>query len=589
MRRIYEQAVKVLMWIGNAKEGTEKAFSIVRYLARAFDNRRQDKVPKRMLEMGHLGEIFVPNPVLNELKSSSWPAVTDIFTRPYFGRVWVAQEIIMSTTADVLCGKYTVPWPELYKALLVILSMKLVVDADPHNQSLTSQPPGTHVSLELKSAKDKPTQNRQLWDRLYLVGGIWEAWRGCVYYTMKYPRTLACLADSCLGHEVTDPRDRIYGMLGMAISQSRYGQVQPIQPDYTKTVEEVYRDACQWSIRDSGSLAMLDLCYAPGTNKLRNLPTWVPDLTSGMRKYRLVTDFIMGDEARMNGQFPTPLSTYFGDQFRASFNRGNDALTVRGLIIDTVSAVTVSCTSLLKHVVLMQIFAKFCLDPEPYPTGGTRLGAAWRTFLTNYVHNNFSFNDIAEAPAVFGNHFIAHMTMEFRCNLGLPNKLTGSMPDIKTINKKSIYNLREMYPEDVEANISIPALMAKRPFIKYLYDHAGAGDGRVWDAEFRTREYIAHGDEGRQFIFTKKGYMGLGPPCPSLWDVVDELVLRRESCVWTGDVVAIFAGSHKIWYLRRDRDHGPYRIIGHGYVYGVMEARWFDVENPPVMEDIELE
>lgn len=580
MQRIYTQATKVLMWIGESKTGTERAFHLVRELARAYDERQQPTDP-RQVEAGHLGNIVIEESVLAEVKKERWPDLVDVFTRPYFGRVWVVQEIVMATAADVLCGAYrVVPWPDMYKAMLIIFVLGLIVDEDPHQLPPEARVRDSHVRLQLKAAEKPETQNRRLWGRMHSIGRVW----GSRSAPKRQVYTLDTLADFFLGHEVTDPRDRIYGMLGMVDAESMcHGRaLSPIQPDYKKSVDEVYRDACEWSIHDSQSLAMLGLCDAPATNVLKSLPTWVPDLTSGVRKCRLITD---NRDAPRIGR---PLSVCFGSQFKISFDKGRDVLTTNGLIIDTVTYHSLPCTQMIKHIIAMEAFQSFCLDQRPYPTGDSRIDAVWRTLLTNRISTGPSIRSWEEVPAEFGSHFVANMTGNFRYHLGLPDRLTGSEPGINTLADTGNWSLRRMYPEDVEANISILALMARRPFIRYLFEKANVGDSQKWEDEFSKRDYIAYGDEGRQFVATERGFTGLGPRCPPLQYVGNEFMLQPGSYVVAGDVVAVLAGSDKVWYLRRDSNGQAYRIVGHGYVYGVMEGRFFPADKTPSMQAIDL-
>jgi hypothetical protein len=73
-------------------------------------------------------------------------------------------------------------------------------------------------------------------------------------------------------------------MLGMIQPQSKYTKDHSIQTDYTKPVQDVYQEACEWCIKDEASLSILDVCDAPATNRIEGLPTWVPDLSKGPLK-----------------------------------------------------------------------------------------------------------------------------------------------------------------------------------------------------------------------------------------------------------------------------------------------------------------
>ncbi len=65
----------------------------------------------------------------------------------------------------------------------------------------------------------------------------------------------------------TDPKDKIYGLLGFVTS------FRGIQPDYKKTTKEIYCSATVRLMRDAGDLTYLNQACSnePG------LPSWVPD------------------------------------------------------------------------------------------------------------------------------------------------------------------------------------------------------------------------------------------------------------------------------------------------------------------------
>lgn len=48
---------------------------------------------------------------------------------------------------------------------------------------------------------------------------------------------------------------------------------------------------------------------------------------------------------------------------------------------------------------MLSVFHRFCVDMEPYPVGGTRLNAVWRTYLCNFIHGGEDTTDKYIAPA----------------------------------------------------------------------------------------------------------------------------------------------------------------------------------------------
>ena len=74
----------------------------------------------------------------------------------------------------------------------------------------------------------------------------------------------------------TDPRDKIFAFHGLL---SALGAKLP-PPDYTKSVQQVYREAAAVAIRHDNSLHMLSAIT--GQNRLEGLPSWVPDWSNSL-------------------------------------------------------------------------------------------------------------------------------------------------------------------------------------------------------------------------------------------------------------------------------------------------------------------
>jgi len=178
--------------------------------------------------------------------------------------------------------------------------------------------------------------------------------------------------------------------------------------------------------------------------------------------------------------------------------------------------------------------------------------------------------------------------MEFISNWGLPLKLTGQERDLWELRlDRAPFPLEEMFPEDVYNNISILALMAKQPFVRWMYECLSEGERAQWAAQVNHRYWLCDGDYGRQFFFTTKGWMGVGHPCRVLNVGNGNVDVAEGSGVKVGDVVAILAGSDKVWILRNDRT-GIYIIVGQAYVYGFSEGMAFDSKNLPKMKTIRI-
>jgi hypothetical protein len=71
--------------------------------------------------------------------------------------------------------------------------------------------------------------------------------------------------------ESTDPRDRVYAVLGIV----KDDEIKGLQPDYSLQKEEVFRAAVESLIHNTRSLDVLSACQDP--EKESGLPSWVPN------------------------------------------------------------------------------------------------------------------------------------------------------------------------------------------------------------------------------------------------------------------------------------------------------------------------
>ena len=136
-----------------------------------------------------------------------------------------------------------------------------------HIQSmLLSKEPGSVNSNLLEKAIPDDFLNRAILEE----GGMHEVqiWRG-----LFHERDLS-LVECVQQHshrQATDPRDMIYGLVGMANKQNDYS----VDVDYSQTVAQVYTDFARKEITASKKLDILTRVQY-GTSR-HGLPSWVPD------------------------------------------------------------------------------------------------------------------------------------------------------------------------------------------------------------------------------------------------------------------------------------------------------------------------
>jgi hypothetical protein len=108
MGDIYEQASQVLAWLGKANSNIEKVMDLLNTVyAIALDTEEEKfKFKKRLRE----------DP--NVFDRGAWGALYDLLSWPYWGRLWVIQEIAISwSVMSAICGDQSTEWDILPNAV----------------------------------------------------------------------------------------------------------------------------------------------------------------------------------------------------------------------------------------------------------------------------------------------------------------------------------------------------------------------------------------------------------------------------------------------------------------------------------------
>ncbi|RYP30073.1 hypothetical protein DL767_006424 [Monosporascus sp. MG133] len=200
MHRIYAEAMRVLIYIGEADQTSDRLLDIL---------------SGGIYEKHRFGLLLV--------------AEQQLFSRRYFHRAWVIQEVALARSAILICGEKQLSWSSFRRWCLML--------EPTHAQNLRI-PPLLHFD----------------------------------HRTYASPNQLLRLLDLARDFMAADPRDKVYAILGLIIDADTYN----LDVDYDVSVEELYtRVALQIAVRH-GWAAVL---RRAGTEqrRLERLPSWVPD------------------------------------------------------------------------------------------------------------------------------------------------------------------------------------------------------------------------------------------------------------------------------------------------------------------------
>jgi hypothetical protein len=238
MGQIYRNAERTLVWLGSDDGTVGEASRILKQLVAemARETNNFDRARMRSKRVGLYGS--------GTTRPRAWPysvvqPLVALFQRPWFTRLWVIQEAVLPQLTICVCGDHQVDWVGIGRAAIWLLYK------DGRHGEINDIPEALRTNLELAST---------LWTKVdFRLGTPLGVHAGTT-------RASFCdVLQNCVGFDVTNPRDRVYGIMGL-LKWSEKGVAVPkgLQPHYSKSVLEVYRDAIKVNIADVRNLNILN-------------------------------------------------------------------------------------------------------------------------------------------------------------------------------------------------------------------------------------------------------------------------------------------------------------------------------------------
>lgn len=245
MKEIFADATGVIAWIGPAADDSGLLINTLKRTARdAASNDYYHIVNDHELD---LTLYSVPD------------AFRKFCQRDYWSRLWIMQEFAVGRELQISCGNMTISYDSLLEAIRFVEEFNLT------NAEDTDEPYKKEL-YPLASPYWCPEFS-------FMQGVVSRRWR---YQSLKHQSYFfRILVDSSIlaidyNHpQCTNPRDRIFSLLGLANDEDTFRKI----IDYSKKCEDVY-EAIARKFLDQGHVDILALCQFP---KASSMPTWVPD------------------------------------------------------------------------------------------------------------------------------------------------------------------------------------------------------------------------------------------------------------------------------------------------------------------------
>ncbi|KAF5700714.1 Het6 heterokaryon incompatibility [Fusarium globosum] len=519
MRHIYSGATLVNAWLGPADpEEATAAGMITSTLAKRRPNefREQEYFPQNdyLLELG-----------LPARNSPAWEALNSMLNAPYFSRIWILQELALATTYTILWGDLVIPKAEFmaFKMATLLLGMR---HRDPKTQVLTLMKEDPYSSCPAVE-----------WNIVTMVFA--DDYRGRI-------RGLYELVSWVQGCQATDPRDKIFALLGLAGVRT-YG----IIPDYRKTESTVFAEFAFKVISEDRNLEILNYTDIEEPNDKERRPLWAPKWhhKGGLKNFDL----------SLRG-FKSSNTT----EILMRSSNGDQALELRGLHIDKVKDTSTPRDGRIENIMAMgsKAIDHACLLKDQY--GSDIITPIVLTMIFGRVKSidgglsRPTNNSYLNTFTAFAFQLLSPTFSDMNDN----ERYRGAMiqlirmvvqTSLSEPQNESIFKESEVWEfiNDTMAQLSLDDLGT----LSFYSDIIERILGESGEDALAFQRNVACCD-GRKYFLTEKGYIGIGP-----------------RCLQPGDSVCILFGGDIPSIVRPVAPSSDeYLFLGNAYVHGIMDG-----------------
>ncbi|KAK4072005.1 hypothetical protein Trihar35433_4069 [Trichoderma harzianum] len=434
-----------------------------------------------------------------------------LLSRPWFSRCWVIQEACLAQEASVQCGNKSIGWLEFYLGFTISIIMGA--------KGLEGRPDRIFRSglilmmlVKAKMLNADPTQQ-----------GVSLLW----------------LLQKVLPLAATDPRDKVYSILGLVKggAAAEYG----ITPDYTLSVEECYTKAAMAVMSQMKNLDALVLDHAASSPL--NLPSWVPDWSHLPSPAPVILD-LNSEEMKDYAPQAPPVSASKSQQWIPVLKDDGATLCLSGYDFDQIVELEdILTVPQMDHVDL---------------AGMTSSVADFKNFWKAILLGLGTYFDtlVKWEQLAMSKRYATYPTGETQEMVFAITMCTGNVESPEL----AVERFRKW-----QKALRGPRLMSgfkylgmKGGFYKSLVAAAGIGsalstaDDRVYATGTETTLY-------RRLARTKKGYLAVVPSQSSV-----------------GDQIGLYEGGKFPFVVRTRTGQGTKQLVGPCYVHGIMYGEAWD-------------
>ncbi|KAI7771717.1 hypothetical protein LZL87_005993 [Fusarium oxysporum] len=240
---IYSNADNVVIWLGPEENDSARAVRFLDAIATTGEPFGSSNVSKLLAAGAENGDLL---------------AVVSLFGREYWRRLWVVQEVFNAKRIMVHCGSTCLEWKK-YQSASILFSQRrgelIFNNKDQLKRRLATSP--DQFSYVQTLIYQGPASLPDL--KFHMPDG---------------EEALLQVLRTCRRKLASDPRDKLYGILGVLPASIR----DEFRADYNLSVKDVYTEIVDFLLKTTEKLDIIcEAIHFPVHTSTANLPTFVPD------------------------------------------------------------------------------------------------------------------------------------------------------------------------------------------------------------------------------------------------------------------------------------------------------------------------
>jgi hypothetical protein len=300
MASIYSLAHQVVVWLGKETNSSAEAFEILKTIIAPYRDDPKDRQPLYWRCEGYDDCPGPHDPYIPAGRKHWWDSwehffwawenqgtlevLQKFFRRAWWKRIWVFQEVVVATSAVMVCGKTTMSWNDFQQAASMSSLMSLKAMREVY---LTRGNP--YLDTVARARVDFFIDLQKLARPVGMMQFYREKRRNNQIIRLE------ALLQSTSEYKSTDPRDKVYALVGLVNNDPTIHE--KLAPNYDVRTDVLYQMVAEYVIKDRGRFVVLEDEFDNNGGWTKNgvlcLSSWVPDYTDSHESMPISRDTLL--------------------------------------------------------------------------------------------------------------------------------------------------------------------------------------------------------------------------------------------------------------------------------------------------------